>query len=295
MDFKQCILLGLPGIGIDAQAIALAERWNVPHVSVGDLLREAIAAQTDIGQAAQPHVDAGELVPDALVIKLLRRRLQHPNVMLHGWVVEGFPRTLAQAEALDNMLSDFGLPAASVVYLKAMKGLLVNRIWLAQDRTEPLPSIRSRLTAQEQALAPLIEHYEGRSQLTPLNGSLGFKEIASQLYLLGYGESDTVPMIKDEAELDSLLSEESVLVVDGLASWCGSCKLVTPIIDQLANAYGDRAKVMKMDFDANRQIPERFGLKGMPAVMFFKNGELQETLTGVKSYQAYSSTVTRFL
>ncbi|WP_346290657.1 thioredoxin family protein [Sphaerothrix gracilis] len=102
-------------------------------------------------------------------------------------------------------------------------------------------------------------------------------------------------MIKDEAELDSLLAAESVLVVDCMAAWCGSCKLVTPLIDQLAVAYGDRVKVMKIDFDANQQIPQRFGLKGMPAVMFFKEGELQETLVGVKPYQEYSAVVSRFL
>ncbi|MEM8805874.1 MAG: thioredoxin family protein [Cyanobacteria bacterium P01_G01_bin.38] len=102
-------------------------------------------------------------------------------------------------------------------------------------------------------------------------------------------------MIKDEAELNSLLAKESLLVVDCMASWCGSCKLVTPLIDQLADAYGDRANVMKIDYDANKQVPKRFGLKGMPAVMFFKDGELVETLTGVKPYQAYSAAVTRYL
>ncbi|NEP63833.1 MAG: adenylate kinase, partial [Symploca sp. SIO2G7] len=75
----------------------------------------------------------------------------------------------------------------------------------------------------------------------------------------------------------------------------GSCKLVTPLIDQLADAYGDRVNVMKIDFDANKHVPRRFGLEGMPAVMFFKDGELMETLTGVKPYQAYSNALTRFL
>ena len=70
---------------------------------------------------------------------------------------------------------------------------------------------------------------------------------------------------------------------------------MTPLIDRLAETYCDRVSVMKIDFDANQQVPKRFGLKGMPAVMFFKGGELVETLTGVKPYQAYSAVVTRFL
>ncbi|MEM9219038.1 MAG: nucleoside monophosphate kinase [Cyanobacteria bacterium P01_F01_bin.150] len=295
MDFKQCILLGLPGVGVKDQAIALAERWTVPYVSAGALLRDAIATQSAIGQEAQSYVEAGELVPDQLVIKLIRKRLQQPDVMLHGWVLEGFPRTIRQAEALDAMLANFGLPVAKVVYLKAMMGLLVNKLWTKNNQREPSNVIRQRLREQQEALEPLVGYYEGRSQFTTINGSLSFAEVSGKLFLMGYEDTEAVGMIKDEAELNSLIRAESLLVVDGLASWCGSCKLVTPMIDQLADTYGDRAKVMKMDFDANKQIPKRFGLKGMPAVMFFKNGELQETLTGVKPYQIYSATVTRFL
>ena len=295
MDFKQCILLGLPGVGVKEQAIALAQRWTVPYVSMGDLLQEAISQQSALGRDAQPYVEAGHLVPDILVIKLLRKRLQQPDIMLHGWVLEGFPRTLAQAEALEEMQTKFGLPKASVVYLKAMMGLLVNKIWTANGQQETTNAIRQRLKQHQTDLEPLVEYYKGKSQLTTLNGSLSFAEISGKLFLMGYEESGSAGIIKDEAELNSLLQAEPLLVVDGLASWCGSCKLVTPMIDQLADTYGDRAKVMKMDFDANKQIPKRFGLKGMPAVMFFKNGELQETLTGVKPYQIYSATVTRFL
>jgi len=82
-----------------------------------------------------------------------------------------------------------------------------------------------------------------------------------------------------------------MLVVDCMASWCGSCKQVTPSIDKLAKKYGDRIKVMKIDFDANQHITQRFGLKGIPAVMFFKDGELLETLVGVKSYAEYDAAV----
>lgn len=295
MDFKQCILLGLPGVGVKQQAIALAERWTVPYVSMGELVQEAMAVQSDLGQDIQGYVEAGEDVPDALLLKLIRRRIQKPDVMLHGWVLEGFPRTIEQAQSLDELLAKFGLPAANVVYLKAMMGLLVNKIWTENGQQETTNEIRQRLNQQQADLDPLVDYYQRQSNLTSINGSLSFAEISGKLFLMGYDETGAAPMIKDEAELDSLIEAESLLVVDGLASWCGSCKLVTPLIDQLADTYGDRAKVMKMDFDANKQIPKRFGLKGMPAVMFFKNGELQETVTGVKPYQTYSATVSRFL
>jgi thioredoxin len=295
MKPKQFILLGLPGVGVKAQVTELAERWHIPYISAGKLLREAMATQSEVGLEVRPFMEAGEPVPDALVMKLLRKRFEHPDVMLKGWVLEGFPRTLVQAQLLDEFLSAVGLPAVTVVYLQAKTGLLINRLWTKNGQGESAAKIRHRLESRQEEITPLLEYYQQRSQLTTINGSLSFMEIASELFQLGQEKTGAARLIKDEAELDSLLAKESVLVVDCMASWCGSCKLVTPLIDQLADAYGDRIKVMKIDFDANQQIPERFGLKGMPAVMFFKDGELRETLTGVKSYQAYSAAVTRFL
>lgn len=294
MKFKQFILLGPPGVGVKAQAIALAEHWHIPQVSMGQLVQAAIAKGAGLGLEVRPYVDAGELVPEPLVMKLFRRRFEQPDVMLKGWVLDGFPRTLAQAEDLDKWLSAVGQPAPTAVYLKAMTGLLINRL-VDQKPEQSISAIRRRLARHQEETAPLIEYYQQRSQLTTLNASLSTAEVTQALTALGEEETGAARLIKDEAELNSLLAKESLLVVDCMASWCGSCKLVTPLIDQLADAYGDRANVMKIDYDANKQVPKRFGLKGMPAVMFFKDGELVETLTGVKPYQAYSAAVTRYL
>jgi thioredoxin 1 len=105
----------------------------------------------------------------------------------------------------------------------------------------------------------------------------------------------TTAFIQDEAELDSLLETEAVLVVDCTATWCGPCKLVAPLIDQLAGEYGDRAKVLKLDIDANKPVAKRFGLKSIPAVLYFKQGELVETIVGVKPYEEFSNAVERFV
>lgn len=295
MKLKQFILLGLPGVGVSEQARLLAERWQVPHVSMPVLLQDAIAQATAVGIEARTYVEAEQPVPDALLAKLLRKRFEQPDVMLKGWVLDGFPGTLTQAQSLDEWLRAFDRPAPTVVHLKAMTALLVNRLWTKNERGESLADIRRRIASHEAELAPLVEHYQGRSQLKTINASLPFAEVACELAQLGYDDAEAARMIKDEQELDSLLAQESLVVVDCLASWCGACKQVTPLIDQLADAYGDRVSVMKIDFDANQQIPKRFGLKSMPAVMFFKDGELLETLTGVKPYQAYSSAVARFL
>lgn len=295
MEFKQLILLGPPGVGIKDQAKAIAQRWRVPYVSMGQLIDTAIAKESTIGLEAYSYVQAGELVPDALVMKLLRRRFEQPDVMLQGWVLEGFPRTLAQAQGLNELLAKVGQPAAKVAYLKAMTGLLLNRLSTEVGPDVPISAIRRRLAHRQEETTPLLQYYQQQGQLTNVNASLSFSEITQTLSELFKEDTDSARFIQDESELNSLLAQESLLVVDCMASWCGSCKLVTPLIDQLADAYKDRVNVKKIDFDAHKQVHKRFGLKGMPAVMFFKDGELMETLTGVKPYQAYSATLTRFL
>lgn len=101
--------------------------------------------------------------------------------------------------------------------------------------------------------------------------------------------------IKDETEFDSLLANESLLVVDCTASWCGPCRLISPLIDQLADEYSDRAQIFKLDLDTNKSVAKRFGIKSIPAVMFFKQGELMETLVGVKPYEEFTRTLEKFL
>ena len=101
--------------------------------------------------------------------------------------------------------------------------------------------------------------------------------------------------LKDEAELDSLLEDESVLVLDCTASWCGPCKMVSPLIDQLADEFEGKIKVSKLDLDENKAVAKRFGIKSIPAVMFFKNGELQDTMTGVKPYSAFKEAADSYL
>ncbi|AFY37492.1 Thioredoxin domain-containing protein [[Leptolyngbya] sp. PCC 7376] len=101
--------------------------------------------------------------------------------------------------------------------------------------------------------------------------------------------------VKNEAELDALLSSEAVLVLDCTATWCGPCKLVAPLMDQLADEFQDRATVMKIDVDSNKFVGTRYGLSSIPAVIFFQNGEFRETLVGVKAYEEFSHTVKRYL
>ncbi|WOD41560.1 thioredoxin [Nodosilinea sp. E11] len=101
--------------------------------------------------------------------------------------------------------------------------------------------------------------------------------------------------IQDEAEFDALLSSETLFVVDCTATWCGPCKLVAPLIDKLADDYSDRVKVFKLDLDANQSVAKRYGIRSIPAVVFFAQGDVAETLVGAKKYDEYSTTLDKHL
>ncbi len=105
----------------------------------------------------------------------------------------------------------------------------------------------------------------------------------------------TAAFIQDQAEFETLRTSTSFLVVDCTATWCGPCKVIAPFIDQLAENYGDRAKIMKLDIDSHKPLAKQFGLKSIPAVLFFKDGEVVETMVGVKTYEDYSASVEKHL
>lgn len=105
----------------------------------------------------------------------------------------------------------------------------------------------------------------------------------------------TATFIQDEAELDLLLKNESLLVVDFTATWCGPCKMIAPFMDQLAEEYSDQIKVFKLDLDSNKGIAKRFSIRSIPAVLFFKEGELKETVIGAKPYENFKSVVAGLL
>lgn len=105
----------------------------------------------------------------------------------------------------------------------------------------------------------------------------------------------TAAYIQGETEFNTLLESEPLLVVDCTATWCGPCKLIAPLIDQLAEEYRDRARVCKLDLDSNKDVAKRFGIRSIPAIMIFKQGELAETLVGAKPYAEFTSALDKHL
>lgn len=121
------VLFGGPGSGKGTQAQFLSEHYRIPQVSTGEILREQVRLKTDLGIVAEGYMSAGELMPDDIIIKITRERLSQPDAA-QGYILDGFPRSVAQAEALDRMLGEINLPLDRVIYLRVSPEVLEKRL-----------------------------------------------------------------------------------------------------------------------------------------------------------------------
>lgn len=152
------VLVGPPGAGKGTQAVRLAERLDVPHISSGDLFRANLRERTELGLAAQRYMDAGELVPDEVTVGMLRERLAQDDAA-KGFILDGFPRTAPQADALDELLRAAGNQLDAVVSLEVPGEVLVQRL-LARGRDDDSEDvIRRRQEVYREETSPLLKHY----------------------------------------------------------------------------------------------------------------------------------------
>lgn len=160
------IFLGAPGSGKGTQAAFLIEKFNLTHLSTGDMLRAEIAQQSQLGIKAKEIMDKGELVSDEIVISMIEKRLTE-----NGALFDGFPRTIAQAEALDNLLSQKGQQIDAVIYLKVAEEELLTRM-LARGRADDNEeTIKNRLIVYKNQTQPLIEFYQKQGKLKTIEGT----------------------------------------------------------------------------------------------------------------------------
>lgn len=174
------IFLGAPGAGKGTQAKALADLCGIPHVSTGDILRAAVANQTALGVQAKAYMDRGDLVPDQLVVDLIRERLDEADAQT-GWILDGFPRNVPQAEFLDKLLHTIHQPYDRVVNLDVPDNVLVKRL-LGRGRADDTEEvIRNRLKVYRDKTAPLIDFYKDQNRLVHVNGDQSMKEVTDDL------------------------------------------------------------------------------------------------------------------
>jgi len=208
---KYLVLLGPPGVGKGTQAKIISERTGLSHISSGDLFRENIKNQTELGKLAQSYMSKGELVPDDVTIAMIRERLNRPGCEI-GVILDGFPRTPAQADALEAMLEEFNGHVDAVPFITAADDVLVERLgdrWtcrasghifneksnppkkpgkcdfdgseLYQRDDDKAETVMHRIKVYLEQTSPLIDYYRRRGKLIEVNGMQTIEQVAQQL------------------------------------------------------------------------------------------------------------------
>lgn len=178
------VLMGAPGAGKGTQAKKLEAALGLPQVATGDLFRENLKNNTELGQLARTYMDKGELVPDEVTVAMVRDRLFQPDCK-GGAILDGFPRTLAQAGALDLLLEEFAAKIALVPFIHVNQDVLVERLMKraeiegrADDNEE---TIRTRMEVYHSETAPLLDYYKEKGLLVKINGEQSVEAVEADL------------------------------------------------------------------------------------------------------------------
>jgi adenylate kinase len=181
------ILLGPPGAGKGTQAKRLEDKYGFVQLSTGDMLRAAVAAGTEVGKIAEAIMARGELVPNEVVVGIISDRIEQPDVA-KGYILDGFPRNVAQAEALDAMLKGKGTELDAVVELEVDDSILLSRIETRAAETaggaradDNAEALAKRLTVYHEQTAPLIAYYKARGKLKTVDGMKDMDEVTRQI------------------------------------------------------------------------------------------------------------------
>ncbi len=205
------VLLGAPGAGKGTQAKKLIETYGIPQISTGDILRKAVADGTPLGKEAKSYMDKGELVPDSVVIGLVKERIAQDDCK-KGYILDGFPRNIAQAEVLDKVLAEMGAPLDTALSVDVDKDVLMKRLTgrrtcrkcqqmyniyfslpkkegvcdkcggeLFQRNDDKEETIRKRLDVYDAQTAPLMEYYKKKGIVKSVAGTGSIDEIFKQV------------------------------------------------------------------------------------------------------------------
>ena len=183
------VIFGAPGSGKGTQSEKLIERYGLYHISTGEVLRDHIARKTPIGQIAKTYINQGQLIPDSLMIRILEEIIENEPKAQKGVILDGFPRTIAQAEALDRFMAKHGREVEHVIGLEVPEDELIDRMIKRGQQTgradDNPETIKNRLKVYHESTTPLREFYKNAGKYRKINGSGSvndiFKEIAKAI------------------------------------------------------------------------------------------------------------------
>jgi adenylate kinase len=178
------LVLGPQGAGKGTQAKRIAAEYEIPHVSTGDMFREAIAAESELGRRVAPILASGALVPDDVTVALIRERLGQPDAA-DGFALDGFPRNLAQAEALDEMLGDIDRSLDAILFFDLPDAIAIERMLkraVEENRPDDTPDvIARRLEIYHSDTEPVVEYYRATGKLVPLHAERPIEEVWAEI------------------------------------------------------------------------------------------------------------------
>jgi adenylate kinase len=298
------ILLGPPGAGKGTQAQLICKHLNIPQISTGDMLRAAVKAQTPLGMAAKSVMEQGQLVSDDVIIALVKERIAQPDCE-HGFLLDGFPRTLAQAEALkqQKIFIDcvIELQIDDNIIVERMSGRLVHpdsgRVYhrlyhppkianrddvtgepLVQRKDDLEETVRERLKVYHLQTKPLINYYQtwalthetGAPQYYEISAEGAVEEVYNRLLSILSEKSSKNILALNENNFDEIIDQNPVVLVDFWAKWCAPCRSFTQVIEQVAPCY-PKVIFANVDVDEQKGLAEEFAVKSVPAVMIIRN------------------------
>jgi adenylate kinase len=174
------VLLGPPGAGKGTQADRIAARFQLVHLATGDILRTNVADGTTLGEVAQAYLDSGELVPDEVVVAMMLERLTRPDCA-HGFLLDGFPRSVAQARALDRHLAELGTPLDAAINLEVAEEELLHRLAGRGRADDNARTIRNRLQVFVSSTRPLLDYYGGQGLLFSVAAAGTIDEVSERI------------------------------------------------------------------------------------------------------------------